>query len=448
MVERPASALKELLENCFDAKATEVRIILDAGGKNGSGLKTTAMAWIGTTVSWPWSGMPPASSQEPRICSPSNLWDSEGGAAFHRFGFSFYPESRTAEEDSGVRIEMHGSKLLKVTEVSRNPGTTVVVENLFFNIPARKKFLRTTDTELSWMVNLVTQYSLAHVDKHFYLEHNGRVLMDVTPVKKLQERIYQHYGKKMLDRLVPFEAEIDWLSVKGLASTPDYFRTSRNYQFLFVNERMVRDRVLNHAIRAAYEGFGEPGRIHPVIFLFLTVPSIEVDVNVHPAKTEVKFIHADFVHNAVKEAIRKTLVERKLTIPYRFRSNYHPHPSEMPTGRNDPWRRPGKDPWTPPARQPPLPGNDPVNQTPLFGGSQSPRTPYERFVHGQTHPEASGTSTPEPGAPQMGRLRQIPRLSPVPRLTFLVRTRPFPCPRSSGNSATAISWRNKKATCC
>ena len=381
VVERPASALKELLENCFDAGGTEIRVTLEAGGKkrirvedNGSGMdrddclmalerhatsKLTRAEDLFSIKSLGFRG-----EALPSIASVSR----------------FTLESRIADEETGVRLEMQGSKLLKVSEISRNPGTTVVVENLFFNIPARKKFLRTTDTELSWMVNLFTQYSLAHVDKHFYLEHNGRVLMDVTPVKQLQERIYQHYGKKMLDRLVPFEAELDWVRVKGLASTPDYFKTSRNYQFLFVNGRMVRDRVLNHAIRAAYEGFGEPGRIHPVIFLFLEVPSVEVDVNVHPAKTEVKFIHADFVHDSVKETIRKTLVERKLTIPYRFRQNNHAHPSEMPAGRSDPWRRPGRDPWPKPARQADLPGTDPVTQSPLFGGPQRGNSPYARFI--------------------------------------------------------------------
>ena len=409
VVERPASALKELIENCFDAGADSIRIYLEAGGKrrirvedNGSGMDRDdclmAMERHAT----------------------SKLTRAEDLFSIHTLGFRgealpsiasvsrFTIESRTADAEAGVRVEVNGSKLSKVTEVSRNPGTCITVDNLFYNIPARKKFLRKTETELSWMVNLVTQYSIAHIDKHFFLEHNGRVLMDTPPVKKLEERIYQQFGKKMLDELVPVHLERDRLKIWGLTSTPNYFKTSRLYQYLFVNGRLVKDKVLSHAITAAYQGFTE-GRAFPVVFLFVDLPSTEVDVNVHPAKTEVKFIHADFVHDNVCDALRAPLLERKLTIPYRFRQGNHPHPSQQPD-RQIPMRKP--DPWSQPVpSQKHLPGADPVNQTPLFDGNrqgENRETAYQRFMDRNRHLlEQAGTpgqqspdASPQPIPPQ------------------------------------------------
>lgn len=394
VVERPASALKELLENSFDAGATQIRVVLEAGGKrkiqvedNGSGMdRDDCLMALERHAT-------------------SKLSRTEDLFSIRTLGFRgealpsiasvsrFRLESRAAEAESGTRVEMHGSKLYKVSEVPRNPGTRVTVENLFFNIPARKKFLRRTETELSWMVHLVTQYSLAHIDKHFYLEHNGRVLMDVPPVERLEERIYQHFGKEMLKELVPVGERRDWLKITGLTSTPNYFKSNRQFQYLFVNGRLVRDRVLAHAIGAAYEGFGE-GRAYPVTFLFLEMPSRELDVNVHPAKTEIKFIRSDFVHDSVRDAVRKPLLERRITTPYRFREGYHAHPSGPVERPPDPWsRRPAlvSEPAGPDSG-PPLPAT-----TPHTGEGTDPvGTAYERFV--KRNPGLLGRE-PSPAAP-------------------------------------------------
>ncbi|MDJ0838435.1 MAG: DNA mismatch repair endonuclease MutL [Acidobacteriota bacterium] len=417
VVERPASALKELLENSFDAGATEIRVILQAGGKrrirvedNGCGMdRDDCLMALERHAT-------------------SKLTRAEDLFSIRTLGFRgealpsiasvsrFTLESRTRDADAGVRVEVHGSKLSKVTEIPRNPGTTITIDQLFFNIPARKKFLRTTETELSWMVNLVTQYAIAHADKHFYLEHNGKVMIDVTPVKKLEERIYQLYGKKMLDRLVPVSFEKDWLNIRGLVSTPDVFKTSRAYQHLFVNGRLVRDRVLNHAISEAYAGFGE-GKVYPIVFLFLDMPSTEIDVNVHPAKTEIKFISAGFVHHSVKDAVRATLVERKLTIPYRFREGYHQHPSEG--RRPDPWSKPRE-------QQTVLPDADPAKHTPLFAPPRhnpEPQGNYGRFMqdhgtlpapHADTRSGETPAPEPEAAAEQPTKSQTQPEPPPPP----------------------------------
>jgi len=318
----------------------------------------------------------------------------------------FTLESRPEDTPAGVRVQLNGPKIVKVEEIARNRGTSVSVENLFFNIPARKKFLRTTETELSWMVNLLTQYSIANRDKHFFLEHNGRVLLDVTPVETLEERIYQHYGKQMLDRLIPVSLTQDWLTVSGLVSTPDYFKTSRGFQHLFVNGRMVRDKVLNHAIAEAYEGFGE-GRLYPVIFLFLSLPSTEIDVNVHPAKTEIKFINSGIVHHVVSNAIREQLVARKMTIPYRFRAGFHDHPSETRARPADPWS-------VPRARQAALPGQDPIAATPLFSRPPSAETPYARFLARQGDDACREPAGPAYAVPAAAQGSQVRVETPMP----------------------------------
>lgn len=356
VVERPASALKEFIENSLDAGATRISVSLEAGGKrrltvedNGHGMdRDDCLMALERHAT-------------------SKLHRAEDLFSIRTLGFrgealpsiasvsQLTLESRHEDAETGVRLEMRGPKMLKVEEISRPVGTKVSIANLFFNIPARRKFLRKTETELSWMVNLVTQYSMAHIHIHFQLSHNGRQLIDVPPVKHLRERIYQHYGKAMLDELIPIESAKDWLKIEGLTATPNLLKTSRNFQFLFVNGRLVRDKVLNHAISDAYRGFKE-GTFYPVIFLFLELPSTEVDVNVHPAKTEVKFIHAQQVHDAVRDAIRKAVVDRRFAMPYRFREGYHEHPTQA---KPDPWSKPVP-------QQQPLPGNDPVTQSGLF----------------------------------------------------------------------------------
>ena len=401
VVERPASALKELLENSFDADARSVRIYLERGGKKRIQVEDDGYGMDRDDC---------LMAMERH--ATSKLTRAEDLFSIKTLGFRgealpsiasvsrFTLETQARGEESGVRLEMHGTKLLKVSEISRTAGTKVTVDQLFFNIPARKKFLRKTETELGWMVNLVTQYSMVHLNKHLYLEHDGRTLVDVPPVATLKERIYQHFGKKMLAELVPVDFERDWIRVKGMVSTPSFFKTSRSHQYLFVNGRLVRDKVLNHAITDAYEGFGE-GRVFPVVFLFVEVPSQEVDVNVHPAKTEIKFIQSNWVHDAVRDAIRQPLLDQKLTLPYRFREGYHPHPSQPLQQRQQGGPPPPQPlPGDQGANQAFLPGNDPIAQSPLFSEPKpQDQSPYQRFLaRNQGWLDRPDETVPAPGA--------------------------------------------------
>lgn len=322
VVERPVSALKELVENALDAGATRIKVEVDAGGKkrirvedNGTGMdrEDCLMAL--------------------ERHATSKLTRSEDLFSIKTLGFRgealpsiasvsrFTLESRQKEAAFGVRVMVNGSKLRDVVEIQKAPGTTVLVENLFYNIPARRKFLRTTETELSWIVNLMTTYSFAHVDTFFSLAHNGKTLFSVTPVKTLKERIFQHYGRNLIEDLLPLDHTEGEFRFHGLISKPHVRKTSRNYQYLFVNGRLVRDKMLNHAIFEAYKEFGE-SRQYPVIFLFIECPSQEVDVNVHPAKTEIKFIHSNQVHQWVVEGMRNVLLTVPQVTPWRPKDRF------------------------------------------------------------------------------------------------------------------------------
>jgi len=229
VVERPVSALKELVENALDANATSIKVEIEAGGKSKIRVEDNGI------------GM----DREDCLMAlerhaTSKLTRSEDLFSIKTLGFRgealpsiasvsrFTLESRQKDAEHGVQIKVHGTTLRDVAEIQKQPGTTVTVEQLFFNIPARRKFLRKTETELSWIVNLMTTYSFAHVDKFFSLRHNGKVLFQVSPVKSLKERIYQHYGKKFVDDLIPFNSEFGVFHIHGLISKPHVRKTSRN----------------------------------------------------------------------------------------------------------------------------------------------------------------------------------------------------------------------------
>lgn len=328
VVERPASVVKELLENSLDAGATELRIDAEAGGRrllrvadNGEGMlrddallaferhATSKLADARDLESIATLGF--RGEALPAIASVSRL----------------VLETHNRGAASGTRVEIVGGKLLKVDEAALPAGTTITVRDLFFNVPARKKFLRSDPTELAHIASLVTHYSLAHRDKSFLLTHDQRELLHVTPVETLCERVYQVFGSRVLDDLVDIgererriavSAEPEALErsfrLRGFVSGPQVQKLNRNSIFLFVNGRLIRDRLLMHALTAAYHNLIPPGA-YPFALLFLDCDPEEVDVNVHPAKTEVRFRHSGIVHDFVRDALREVLVERRPVPP-------------------------------------------------------------------------------------------------------------------------------------
>ncbi|MBI3694638.1 MAG: DNA mismatch repair endonuclease MutL [Acidobacteria bacterium] len=327
VVERPASVVKELLENSLDAGASRVRIEVDAGGKrlirvtdDGAGMlrddallaferhATSKLRDVADLLSISTLGF--RGEALPSIASVARL----------------QLDTRSNREQTGTRLEIAGGKLLTVEEVALEPGTALTVRDLFFNVPARRKFLRSEQTELAHIASLVTHYSLAHPDKTFSLGTPRGELLHVTPVETLRERVFQVFGTETIEELVPLgecqkqllappgaedeEPSQKTFRLAGFVSRPQVQKLNRNSIYIFVNRRLIRDRLLLHALSSAYHNL-MPGGCYPFALLFLEIPFEEVDVNVHPSKTEVRFRHQSFVHDFLRDAVRERLVESK-----------------------------------------------------------------------------------------------------------------------------------------
>jgi DNA mismatch repair protein MutL len=231
-------------------------------------------------------------------------------------------ETRSNDEQTGTRVEIAGGKILTCDEIARTAGATISVRDLFFNVPARKKFLRSEQTELAHVASLVTHYSLAHPDKTFELWNGGANLLHATPVATLRERVFQVFGSQLLDDLIeladhrktlqtpePDEPPREFV-LHGFVSRPQVQKNNRNSIYVFVNGRLIRDRLILHGLSAAYHNL-MPAACFPFALLFLECDCEEVDVNVHPSKTEVRFRHQSWVHDFVRDAIREQLMQSR-----------------------------------------------------------------------------------------------------------------------------------------
>jgi len=325
VVERPASVVKELLENALDAGARSIRVEVEAGGKrlirvtdDGCGMNhddallaferhaTSKLRTADDLLSIATLGF--RGEALPSIAAVSRV----------------VLETRDDDETQGTRVEIAGGKLLGVKPAGVPAGTAASVADLFYCVPARRKFLKSETTELGHIASLVTHYALAHPEAHIVLKTPSQVILDCAPVEKLSERVYQVFGRQALEELVEIppqegpvraaitepalegEEQAATLRVSGFTSRPEVQRTNRNGIYTFVNRRLVRDRLLLHAIGEAYRNIVPPG-VFPVVLLFLDLPCQEVDVNVHPAKIEVRFRHPQFAHDFARDALRHAL---------------------------------------------------------------------------------------------------------------------------------------------
>jgi DNA mismatch repair protein MutL len=325
VIERPASVVKELLENSLDAGARSIRVEVESGGKrmirvsdDGSGMNhddallaferhaTSKLRTADDLLSIATLGF--RGEALPTIAAISRL----------------LLETRTPEEGEGTRIEFAGGKLIGVKPAGVPAGTSISVADIFYCVPARRKFLKSETTELGHIASLVTHYALAHPETHFVLKTPTQEILNCSPVEKLADRVYQIFGRQALEELTEIPAneapvrsaitepqlEADeqaaTLRVTGFTSRPEVQRSNRNGIYIFVNRRLVRDRLLLHAINEAYRNIMPPG-VFPTVLLFLDLPYQEVDVNVHPAKIEVRFRHPQFIHDFTRDALRHAL---------------------------------------------------------------------------------------------------------------------------------------------
>ncbi|MFN2499840.1 MAG: DNA mismatch repair endonuclease MutL, partial [Pyrinomonadaceae bacterium] len=308
VVERPASVAKELVENAIDAGATSITLDVESGGRrllkvsdNGEGMvrDDAVLAF--------------------ERHATSKISKSEDLAAIATLGFrgealaSIASVSRvelttkTEAANAATRVVIEGGKMRDVKDAAHPRGTTIIVRDLFFNVPARRKFLRSEATESFHLTNLVTHYALAHPEIAFSLNNNGREVLRAAPANDLRERAYQIFGADFLDNLLEVNGGNPQVArVIGFVSAPRDRRSSRDAQYLFVNGRFVRDRLISRALSEGYRAV-LPHGVYPAALLFIETPLEEVDVNVHPAKTEVRFRRAAAVADAVREAVRSGL---------------------------------------------------------------------------------------------------------------------------------------------
>jgi len=307
VVERPASVVKELIENAIDAGATRIFVDTDDAGRRL------------IRVSDDGEGMGPEDARRAfERHATSKLRTESDLSAIRTMGFrgealpSIAAVARvrmvTAPTGAsvGTEVRLNGGAWVGTKEAATPAGTLVEVEELFYNTPARKKFLKSNPTELSHIVHAVQQEALPHFRIHFRLTHNGQVLLDLPVVRDEMERAMQAVGPDEPRDFLEVSAESDRFKLKGLVSRPGHFRATRERQEFFLNRRAIRNASLSHAVGEAYGTLLAKGR-HPVTCLFLEVDPGSVDVNVHPAKREVRFRDTQAVHEFVKTAVRDRL---------------------------------------------------------------------------------------------------------------------------------------------
>ncbi len=445
VVERPASVVKELLENSLDAGATRIRIEVEAGGRklirivdNGHGM-----------------GRDDALLAFERHAT-SKLRSSDDLLSIATLGFrgEALPsiasvarvslQTRAADDEVGTSLEIAGGNLLRVEDAGLPPGTTLAIRDLFFNTPARRKFLRSEQTELGHVAALVTHYALAHPAKHFELHSATQALLTAPAVANAGERLYQIFGGETFDSLISVAAEIDFaraglpepppwkraedydppepglVRLTGFVSKPELQKLNRNSIYIFANGRLIRDRLILHALTEAYRNIIPPTSF-PVVLLFLELPPQELDVNVHPAKTEVRFRQSAFVHDFVRDQVRAALMKARPAASFYTALHSGPTASELLT-----------------VDVSPLPGVDQPLYQPhtLVAQSEGLLEPTEvaRFAlqpplvppsPGRLGFQGAGLAIgyDEP-APQANPAQMPPRDSPLPTLNALASLRP------------------------
>jgi len=315
VIERPASIVKELVENSLDAGATRIDVTIEDGGKKlisvsdngcGMGAEDLAMALV-----------PHATS---KLASEEDLFNISTmgfrGEALASVGSVSHAHIRTRRGDSpdsgGFEVEAAGQTVGEVRPCASAPGTTVTVRDLFFNTPARRKFLRTANTEAAHVAEQIARLSLPHPHVAMTHTHNGRKVHDLPACETTRQRICDLFGNELGDSLLNVPRRGDDVSLAGLIAPPSAARSSGKWQYFFLNGRYIRDRVLSHSLREAYRGLLDPRR-WPVAFVFVEMPPEDVDVNVHPSKIEVRFRNSQQVHGLLLAALRETLNRANLT---------------------------------------------------------------------------------------------------------------------------------------
>ena len=307
VVERPASVVKELVENSLDAGSTRIRIEIEKGGRalirvsdNGFGMShDDALLAL-------------------ERYATSKIYKDQDLFSIRTLGFRgealpsiasvsrFVLTTRESASDGGTEIKVEGGKIKAVSEIGAPAGTMVSVKQLFYNTPARRKFLKSIGTEMSHIADIVSSTAMGRPDIQFKLIHNAKTIKNWSPTTSPFDRVIDVVGKDLETALHPIEFVSNGISISGWISSPQITRKTSRGMFVYVNDRFVRDRIVQHALFQGYSQRLVKGQF-PIAIIFIRVPFDQVDINVHPTKNEVRFGQQQQIHDAVKEAVAQTL---------------------------------------------------------------------------------------------------------------------------------------------
>jgi DNA mismatch repair protein MutL len=306
VVQRPASVVKELLENAIDAGATSIKLLLKDAGKtliqvldDGKGMSPTdaRMSFERHATS--------------KIKKAEDLFNlcTKGfrGEALASIAAIAHVELKTKQENEelGTSIKIEGSKVISQDFISTSKGTSIAVKNLFYNIPARRNFLKSNTVETRHIIDEFQRVALAHPTIAFLMHHNNNEVYHLKS-SNLRKRIVSVFGTKMNEKLVPINEQTDIVSIEGFVAKPEFSKRKRGEQFFFVNDRFIKSSYLNHAVVNAFDGLLEQGS-HPSYFLYLTVPANTIDINIHPTKTEIKFDNEKALYAMLRATVKHSL---------------------------------------------------------------------------------------------------------------------------------------------
>jgi len=307
VIDRPASVVKELIENAIDAKATKIDTYLEDGGRKLIRVSDDGIGMDAEDLALAFQSH-----------ATSKLHHADDLFAIHTLGFrgEALPSigavshasiiSRVKGAMSGAEIKIDGGLLGKVKECGAPEGTQVEARDLFFNVPVRKKFLRTVSTEMAYISEVLTRFSLSYPKIHFTLMHNNRTVFNLPPVQDTAERIATVFGEEMRKHLIPVFLREEMVTLSGYIAPPFFDKANARMQFIFLNGRYIKDSAIFRAITEAYHGKLMHKR-YAIVFLFLHVEPSEVDVNVHPTKIEVRFRNTGIIYNYILSALKESL---------------------------------------------------------------------------------------------------------------------------------------------
>lgn len=306
VVQRPASVVKELLENAIDAKATSITLLVKDAGKT---LVQVTDNGVGMSVTDARMSFERHATSKIKLAEDLFNLHTKGfrGEALASIAAIAHVEMKTRPEASeiGTHLTIEGSKVISQEPAVLPKGTTIAVKNLFYNIPARRNFLKSNPVETRHIIDEFHRVALAHPNVEFQMLHNGSDVFNL-PASNSRQRIVHIFGSKTNEKLVPVSEETEILKIKGFVLKPEFGKKSRGEQFFFVNDRFIRSPYLHHAVASAFEGLMKSD-MHPGYFLFLEVDPHSIDINIHPTKTEIKFDDEHSIYAMLRATVKHSL---------------------------------------------------------------------------------------------------------------------------------------------